>query len=292
MSERITDDFETIERYLDGKLTRKERVELEDRLEVEPKLKSQFDFYAALVEGIRESRKQELLQYIDEHTRDVREKKSFFFGLLPFLLTTLLILSTVYFVTENYIPAYKFPRVINKVDSLIKLPFYAIRHGGEEQLKKEFGPTDKAGTENATAEIGGEEISAENYFSRNAQEENAGGEDYITVKEDELLADTVLFARSSLTAANDSAAVDSLAQNGNGHVQIEFWQSPINYKGYRYTGKKIQLYGLPQATLQLISIEEDLYLQYGKQYFYIEKDGNFHTYKPMEAGLVKKLLNH
>lgn len=285
MSERLTDDFETIERYLDGKLSRKERIEFEERLLVDPKLKTQYDFYAALVDGIRESRKQELLQYIDEHTRDVRERKSLFFGVLPFILTTLLILSTVYFVTENYIPEYRLPKVMNKVDSLIKLPFYAIRHGGEEQLKKEF--SNRNAGENSVEE---QPVSAEDYFTQQA-EAGTEGEDYITVKEDELLGDTLVLALPAQIQHTDSNAIDSLIQNGWRAIQVEFWQSPINYKGYRYTGRKLQLFGLPPENVSLLSADDDVYLMHGKQYFYIEKDGNFHTYKPMETGLVKKLLS-
>jgi hypothetical protein len=286
MSERLTDDFETIERYLDGKLSRKERLEFEERLLVDPKLKTQYDFYAALVEGIRESRKQELLHYIEEHTRDVRERKSFFFGILPFVLTTLLILSTVYFVTENYIPAYRLPRVINKVDSLIKLPFYAIRHGGEEQLKKEFGKTKASAAEPESTPVPADAYTVEEDLTA------SDNEDYITVKEDELLGDTFVMALPLHVQQTDTATIDSLVQSGWRTVQLEFWQSPVNYSGYRYTGRKLQLYGLAPDAASLISAEEDLYLRYGKQYFYIEKDGNFHTYKPMEAGLVKKLLRH
>jgi hypothetical protein len=45
MNEWLTDNFDLIERYFDGKLGKKEKSEFEERLLVEPKLKTQKSDY-------------------------------------------------------------------------------------------------------------------------------------------------------------------------------------------------------------------------------------------------------
>lgn len=44
-------------------------------------------------------------------------------------------------------------------------------------------------------------------------------------------------------------------------LQVEFWQSPVNFKGYKYWGNTIQLYGADQKTARLFAINNDIYLR-------------------------------
>ena len=282
MTERLTDDFDTIERYFDGKLSKKEKTEFEDRLLSDPKFKTHYDFYAALVEGIKEARKLELKQYLKENTEAIQNKKTFFFGLLPYILTILFILSAVYFVTENYIPQYSLPKVINKVDSLIRVPYKVVERNSEEQLRKEF--TGKKTEEPKSLK---DEPAAENKagsIDEPLLEENP---DYINVVEDEWEFDTTL-SPASFISETDPA--DSVISSGS-PVLVEFWKSPLNSKGYQFNGKKLILYGIdPPYKINLLTAEDDLYLQLNKKYYYLERDSKFHSYRSMEPGLVKKIL--
>lgn len=44
-------------------------------------------------------------------------------------------------------------------------------------------------------------------------------------------------------------------------ITIEFWQSPVNFKGYKYWGNTVQLYGADQATARLFIINNEFYLR-------------------------------
>lgn len=44
-------------------------------------------------------------------------------------------------------------------------------------------------------------------------------------------------------------------------LQVEFWQSPVNFKGYKYWGNTIQLYGVDQNTASLYAINNNIYLR-------------------------------
>ncbi|MBX7205358.1 MAG: hypothetical protein K1X81_08020 [Bacteroidia bacterium] len=284
MNERLTDNFDLIERYFDGKLGKKEKSEFEERLLAEPKLKTQYDFYAALVEGIKEARRQELKQYLHENTESIRNKKTFFFGLLPYVLTLFFILSAVYFVTENYIPQYTIPKVINKVDSLIRVPYKAVERRSEEQLRKEFAAKQntqeqqqKNQSENPLA------LAEQGSVDGQLLEENPN---YMNVVEDEWEFDTLL-TPSYLANENPEDTSAETAQA----VTVEFWKSPLNSRGYQFNGKKLVLYGIePPYKIHLLTVQDDLYLHYEKKYYYLELDGKFHPYREMEQGLVKKIF--
>lgn len=290
MTEQIKDDFDTIERYFDGKLGKKERAGFEERLLVDPKFKTHYDCYAAMVEGIKEFRKQELRFYLKENTETIRERKTFFFGLLPYVLTILLIPGAVYFVTEKYIPQYSFPRVFNKVDSLIRAPYKAVERSSEEQLKKEFGRS-RATTEKEPLVDEEEKIPKEDaQLSVDESLINSGASGaYIDLVEDEWLFDTTLAPGGMSQTTSDSIPAGSSVSWQD--VNVEFWQSPLNSKGYQFNGKKLLLYGIsPPYKIQLLSADDDLYLQYDKKYFYLDRDGRFHGYRELEPGLVKKIL--
>ncbi len=55
----------------------------------------------------------------------------------------------------------------------------------------------------------------------------------------------------------------------NRSISVEYWNSVVNYTGYKYTGQKVQLYGIDQkAALKFKELDNRLYLQIkGTQYF-------------------------
>ncbi|MFN4084267.1 MAG: hypothetical protein ACK4K9_11610 [Bacteroidia bacterium] len=61
----------------------------------------------------------------------------------------------------------------------------------------------------------------------------------------------------------------------------EFWQSPVNFKGYRFSGKKIQLYGISvQFPFYFVknSFSNEYFLINGNRRFKLKKDNNFHKF--------------
>jgi hypothetical protein len=64
--------------------------------------------------------------------------------------------------------------------------------------------------------------------------------------------------------------------------QVEFWNSPINFKGYKFVNKTIQLYGLGTTNVQLKTYNNQLYLIHQKNVYIINQ---------CIDGCVFKLLN-
>ena len=75
-------------------------------------------------------------------------------------------------------------------------------------------------------------------------------------------------------------------------VEVEYWKSVVNYKGYQYDGTKVKLYGIDQTkTLNFKKLDNRLYLKSeGKQY-YIEKNKKYNRLVEVTNPTLLKVLN-
>jgi hypothetical protein len=72
------------------------------------------------------------------------------------------------------------------------------------------------------------------------------------------------------------------------NYRIEFWKSPLNYKGYKMSAGKIVLYGInPVTAVNLIMEEDSYYLLVNQNAFKLEFTDD---YKPFERVTEKTLL--
>jgi len=63
-------------------------------------------------------------------------------------------------------------------------------------------------------------------------------------------------------------------------LEIEFWQTPLNSKGYRSGKNKIAVYGLDTETLlEIYQLNEGLFLKNDKSVYKIEKSSEFKSFK-------------
>lgn len=88
---------------------------------------------------------------------------------------------------------------------------------------------------------------------------------------------------STLASMSD---VDNTKSPAN--YRIEFWKSPLNYKGYKMSDGKIILYGLvPDMPVNIILIDDNYYLQVAQAVYKIEFTDE---YRPFEKVLDKTIL--
>jgi hypothetical protein len=109
------------------------------------------------------------------------------------------------------------------------------------------------------------------------------------VKKDELLY-TKNIKLITLTDKGKSAAIDS-AMAGAADVDpsglpsvftVEFWKSPINYKGYKLGRNTIVLFGIYQSDdIILVSIGKSLFLKNRDIYFRLEPSEDFCSFNPV-----------
>jgi hypothetical protein len=72
-------------------------------------------------------------------------------------------------------------------------------------------------------------------------------------------------------------------------LDVEYWKSVVNFKGYIYDGNKVQLYGIPQNKLLIFKeLDNRIYLKMDSKYYFIEKNK---TYKRLSEVSNPTLLN-
>ena len=78
----------------------------------------------------------------------------------------------------------------------------------------------------------------------------------------------------------------------NRSISVEYWNSVVNYTGYKYTGQKVQLYGIDQkAALKFKELDNRLYVQIkGAQYF-LEKNNKYNRLIEVINPTLLKVLN-
>jgi hypothetical protein len=102
----------------------------------------------------------------------------------------------------------------------------------------------------------------------------------ITIATDELLSvkNVKVIKLADNTAVSDSAA--SLAEvkpdDEPETVQVEFWKTPLNSKGYKFSKKKVVLYGFPDFSNVLLYEVDDVYfLRSSDQVFRLSHTAEF-----------------
>lgn len=113
---------------------------------------------------------------------------------------------------------------------------------------------------------------------------------YNTAGTQPVKSDKIIFARSynvpgvDLFAADKSDGLDSLltdnksqTQNKNKNsLRVEFWKSPINYKGYKVSVNKLIIFGIDHFDMVSFKMmSKVLYLKYMSDYYQIDKTIDF-----------------
>ncbi|MEI7596201.1 MAG: hypothetical protein WCK02_10675 [Bacteroidota bacterium] len=110
----------------------------------------------------------------------------------------------------------------------------------------------------------------------------------IIVKKDVLLKALKLYIYNALSADKrkkdnylDSLLIDDHYSNKSQDIMVvEFWQSPVNYKGYKMSRTKLVLFGLePLDNMMLKYIDGTMYLKYGIKYFKLSYSDEFQPYQ-------------
>ncbi|MCK6650067.1 MAG: hypothetical protein L6Q66_10465 [Bacteroidia bacterium] len=114
--------------------------------------------------------------------------------------------------------------------------------------------------------------------------------DEIVVKKDEMVGSKTFEVVNLNPAANKPNGKDSLLQkvsgikddrmNGKQMFNVEFWKSPLNYRGYKMSKYKIVLYGVdPDDVIKLYRLDEMIYLKNNAIVYELSPTGDFTSYE-------------
>lgn len=91
-------------------------------------------------------------------------------------------------------------------------------------------------------------------------------------------------------AATDSASLDHVDEADK--YLVEFWQSPVNFKGYKFNNKSLMLYGLPNRNISLTNYNNKLYMSNGSNVYIMNICLDGCAYKnELDETIINLILN-
>lgn len=125
--------------------------------------------------------------------------------------------------------------------------------------------------------------------------------DEIVVKKDEMLTSKTYEVINLSPASNKPNGKDSLLQkvsgikddrmNGKQMFNVEFWTSPLNYRGYKMSKYKIVLYGVdPDDAIKLYRLEDMIYMKNNAIVYELSPTGDFSSYERITDELILNKL--
>ena len=129
---------------------------------------------------------------------------------------------------------------------------------------------------------------------------------YSAVNNVEVKKDKLIFAKSynipglEMFSADNPGRLDSLltdnksgsANNNKNLMKVEYWKSPINYKGYKTGKNKLVLFGIDNFEMVSFRVfNKSLYMKYMSEYYLIDKTEDFKSLIPVSNQQLITQLN-
>ncbi len=84
--------------------------------------------------------------------------------------------------------------------------------------------------------------------------------------------------------------VSGIRGEGNSLLQfldVELWESPLNYKGYKLSKSRLLVYGLASIeNIKMYKLDDILYFRNGNLIYQLEISNNFHSYQQVVDPLI------
>ncbi len=159
------------------------------------------------------------------------------------------------------------------------------------QKKNKDGQIDSLGIESNTQ-------STDSFFADSMYSVSRLNPEQIEVKKDELITSRVIAINGSMNTPKNPK--DSAMQNLTGirddktppsSLSVEFWLSPINYKGYKMTRSKLVLFGMPgNAEMSLHRVDGNLFVRIEQTIYRLESTDDFRSLEKVnDPELISKI---
>ncbi|MFY0642835.1 MAG: hypothetical protein JXR19_00055 [Bacteroidia bacterium] len=90
----------------------------------------------------------------------------------------------------------------------------------------------------------------------------------------------------------NAGASDAVEEIKTVNLNVEFWSSPVNFKGYKYSKDGLQLFEIaPTQTLTFKFLDQRLYLKLGNSFYFLEKNNEFNKFVAVSNQTLLNVLN-
>lgn len=277
-----------IDRYLENSLTGIELKDFLDKLESDETFKKEVSFQNLLIEGIQYSEYKRHITLIKE---SIDYKKTS----VPFslkLIFTFLLITTGGIVLWNYID----PGSTGEKHNYFSLNFLRKLNKDSTNIHTEnsVSKIKKTMLKNAVVSEDSSLNGGDTHTENNSLNQSDTSE--IVVKKDQLLISVNMklidlidqnskddnaessISKKSADKLNPTAGLPESNNRRSEFYIVEYWVSPVNYKGYKLVNDKLILFGIEEPdAVQLYSKENKLWMKYGKDFYVLEPTEEFES---------------
>lgn len=302
--------FDKIDRYLREEMAEAEKKAFEQELETNSTLREEFSFQSALAEGINEQRREELKQYLREHTKikfmgNIWGRRwaiasaaiIAFFAVLYFVLQNFDIAPRIQPVADDQLPKKQQPseKPADEAGTEVKSDLQDETTPIDKALPKEEKLPDLAlnkddfETKKKSPEIPLEALEKQEVAGSRQPDKQ---EDYktkseIKIGEGYLLISYLTPADANLKEVQKRESTEQMMDE----IYVEYWVSPVGFKGYRLDNAKLMLYSLNQNSgVRLFKIGKEFYLREGFNTYHLYSDGRFREFERVVNPEILQLI--
>ncbi|MDX5321778.1 MAG: hypothetical protein LPK45_11610, partial [Bacteroidota bacterium] len=246
--------YDLFDRYHRGELDQSELDAFLERLNTDETFRADYEMHHLLVEGIREHERQDLKAFMQEKAR-VRFMGNPWSKTWTYASAAILIgFGVLYVVLDKTIPQEELSdkpnpkELVFPVDTADEKPEETLTDA-EPIQKTEKEPENESQYPQSDPITplpdSSDEDNIPEWQSAEDPSRMAGMTqgDELPVKQDVRIYDTVLSLK--LQFPKDSTNLTKKGAGGKEEkIVVQFWKSPINYKGYRFDGRKLEVFGL------------------------------------------------
>ncbi len=295
-----TQERSLIDRYIDNSLSGVELKEFMDRLEQDENFRKQVSFHNLLIESIQIAEDFRLEKLIETQ---IGYKK-------PLIPTGLKLILTFLFITAVGITLWQYIGTGTLQTRKRIFSWDLFKKNPEEKEKDKVTELSNSYNKEKTDTLKPEVID-ERSVTTNISNETGATDDSIAseiisqdenlvVKQDQLLVTHTLKAtdilndeqkkgndntltQSTVSKLNPGGGLVEIQKQSDEDYEVEFWLSPVNYKGYKLASNKLVLFGIEEPdAVKLYNVENKLMMKYGQDYFRLNPSDEFISFSTIK----------
>ncbi len=307
-----TNNFELLDAYLNGTLSADEQEMVEKRLRTDDAFKADYEIHQLMVTAITENRKAELKTYI---SKNVKVKSTPFFRTPTFYsaaAASVVLCVISYFVIyqklaeQNTLAQKESPEVKKEtLVSTVPSDTAQTRSSTASNVSSEPSvntPQKGKATEQDIVALDDNKDQLDNRTAgsvdNNSNGSMASNPDDVKVESDKMHLDTFLdiprkiyIAKPKQYQTNATDLYTVVTTGDRLKLEVQFWQSPINYSGYKYAHGLLVIYGNFDPSLTSFQeLKSIVYMKYKNDYYQIKANETYTSlYKETDAKVLADL---
>ena len=271
------------EKYLRNEMSENERHDFEEKLSTDESFRHSFHHY-------KHHRKQYLTDLLDNDQSEAKKRWNLNSWIYLLISVTGIVLAVNYYLFKDNESKGDNQQHSRSWNIINRIPFLSNRNEPQKSQHNSKHEINNLKIDSSEIQNKHEEDDVKNIADNNNDFANdvMDLDSFFTTYEKSFFEMRYKSIRSETDSIIVDSIVDILAAKSAGRniqqskpmtIYVEFWRSPINFKGYKFNGKKLIIYGMPAPyEIYLLREGDEFILRTTHSEFALTRDNNFHKF--------------